>query len=167
MFQCNVLPCHYFLSRSNTEKHFQSCSFLITVGHGIFADQVDNAALVEDHGYGLRLLKYQLEDPESIKDIIEKVACKNSTFAIQASRFSEMWRSQMKISARDQATFWIESLLKYKDFKHLIVQDYHLYTLQYFSIDVILFLMFSSSFVCICVIFLVKRFCFKTKTKTD
>ena len=113
------------------------------MGVGIFADQVDNAALVEDLGYGLRLVKDQLEDSVAIQNIVEKVAQKNSTYAQRVAHFNLMWRSQMAIqSPKEEATFWIEMLAQHGNLNHLQVQDYHLNWIQYFCIDVVLFLIF-------------------------
>ena len=150
---------------NKTDAKFYICVF--AVGIGVFADQVDNAALVEDLGYGLRLFKNQLEDSEAIQDVIEKVAHRNSSYARQASRFSEMWKSQMRISARDEATFWIESLLKYGNLDHLRLQDYHLNLIQYFSIDVIFMILTLLMIVSFCICKLCKLCCFKSKFKTD
>ena len=141
--------------------------YLFTVGIGVFADQVDNAALVEDLGYGLRLFKHQLEDSEAIQGIIEKVAHKNSSYARQASLFSEMWKSQMRLSPRDEATFWIETLLKYGNLDHLRLQDYHLNLIQYFSIDVIFVIFSFLTITFFCLFNLCKHCCFKSKFKTD
>ena len=142
--------------------------FLLTVGVGIFADQVDNAALVEDLGYGLRLFKHQLVDSGAIKEKVEKVAKKNSTYAQQVSQFNQMWRLQMQIqSPKDEATFWIETLARYGHLDHLKVQDFHLNWIQYFSIDVVLVLFFLLSALNIGIIWICKVHLCKAKAKKD
>ena len=138
------------------------------MGVGVFADQVDNAALVEDLGYGLRLFKHQLEDSGAIKEVVEKVAKKNSTYAQQVSRFNQIWRLQIQIqSPKEEATFWIETLARYGHLDHLKIQDFHLTWIQYFSIDVVSFLFFFPSAFIIGTIWICKAHLCKAKAKKD
>ena len=54
-------------------------------------------------------------------------------------RMASMWQER-PLSGQEEATVYLESLLKYKHFSHLKIPDNELSLLQYFSIDVIAFL---------------------------
>ena len=138
------------------------------MGVGIFADQMENAAFVEDLGYGLRLFKQQLVNSSAIKELVEKVATKNSTYAGQISKFSQMWRQQMQIqSPKEEATFWIETLAQHGHFDHLKIQDWHLNWIQYFSIDVIAVLLFLIAVLIIGITWICKIHLCRAKAKKD
>ena len=131
-------------------------------------DQMENAAFVEDLGYGLRLYKYQLVNSSAIKELVEKVATKNSTYAGQISKFSQMWRQQMQVqSPKEEATFWIETLAQHGHFDHLKIQDWHLNWIQYFSIDVIAVLLSLIVVLIIVIIWICKLYLCRAKAKKD
>jgi len=107
------------------------------VATGIFADQVDNAAIVEDIGVAVRLDKSELTNTTRIIDAINKVMEANSSYTIQSSELSAMWKDKM-FSPLEEAHQMIERLLKFKTLRHLRMERHDLSLLQYFSIDAIL-----------------------------
>ena len=62
-----------------------------------------------------------------------------SRFKAKVNVYAEMWRDSL-MSPVEEATYWTEILAKYRNLDHLIINDSHLNTVQYFSIDVIMFL---------------------------
>ena len=51
-------------------------------------------------------------------------------------KYSEMWKSSQERSGFEEAIYWIELLIKLKNFDHLKINDGHLNLIQYFCIDV-------------------------------
>ena len=51
-------------------------------------------------------------------------------------RYSEMWKRSQERSGFEEAIYWIELLIKFKNFDHLKINDGHLNLIQYFCIDV-------------------------------
>ena len=49
-----------------------------------------------------------------------------------------MWKSSQERSGFEEAIYWIELLIKLKNFDHLKINDGHLNLIQYFCIDVFL-----------------------------
>ena len=47
-----------------------------------------------------------------------------------------MWKSSQERSGFEEAIYWIELLIKFKNFDHLKINDGHLNLIQYFCIDV-------------------------------
>lgn len=52
-------------------------------------------------------------------------------------KYSEMWKSSQERTGFEEAIYWIELLIKLKNFDHLKINDGHLNLIQYFCIDVI------------------------------
>ncbi len=74
----------------------------------------------------------------------------------QVRRMSSMWHEK-KISPQEEAGFWIEQVLKYKSFDHIRIPDSELTLMEYFCIDIILFLLSIFSIF----VFLIIYFCRK------
>ena len=51
-------------------------------------------------------------------------------------KYSEMWQISQERSGFEEAIYWIELLIKLKNFDHLKINDGHLNLIQYFCIDV-------------------------------
>ncbi len=101
---------------------------------GIFADQVDNAAYVQDLGVAYRLDKSDLTDKLKILKGLNGVL-EDSSYAARVRFLSAMWRDD-NLQTKQVAIGAIEKLLKYGDFSHLRIEDYDLYFWQYFCLDV-------------------------------
>ena len=72
-------------------------------------------------------------------------------------RFAALWRDQDPGRLpRETMAHWLEILVKYRNLDHLLIQDKHLNLLQYFSVDVIAFLLAISA-VCSALVFLLAR----------
>lgn len=56
-------------------------------------------------------------------------------YKAKVNLYANLWREPV-LTPVQEATYWVETLAKYKSFDQLIVKDYNLYLLQYFSIDV-------------------------------
>lgn len=131
---------------------------------GIFADQVDNAAFVEDFGVAVRLSKDDLDDAKLISHALEKI-CQDSTYGQNAHRISSMWRDRL-VSPSNEAIYWIETLVKYGNLRHLRIEDHDLSLWQYFSLDVILFISTLFIFQVIFILTLARHCCqFLTRKK--
>ena len=63
----------------------------------------------------------------------------------EVNRIADIWQDQPR-QPIDEATYWLELLIKYKNFDHWKINDFHLNFFQYFSVDVIIFLVFSFCF---------------------
>ena len=105
------------------------------VAVGIFADQVDNAAIVEDLGIAVRLDKDALNQPNVVLMAIEEIIA-NCRYKNRVAELSAMWHDQ-PMSAKEVATYWIETILKHGNLRHLRIEDHDLTLLQYYSMDVI------------------------------
>ena len=68
-------------------------------------------------------------------------------------KYSEMWKSSQERSGFEEAIYWIELLIKLKNFDHLKINDGHLNLIQYFCVDV--FVLYS--FVLISILALLRR----------
>lgn len=124
---------------------------------GIFADQVDNAAFVEDFGVAVRLSKDDLDDASLISHALRQI-CENSTYGQNARRISSMWHDRL-LSPQSEAIYWIETLVKYGNLRHLRIEDHDLPLWKYFSLDVILFISTLFIFQVIFIISLARRYC--------
>ena len=107
---------------------------------GIFADQVDNAAIIDDIGVAYKLDKSDLNDAVKIVHAISQVVENDSTYKVRSLELSAMWKDK-PISPTEEATMWIERLLKHKTLRHLRMEQHDLALWQYFSLDVILFIL--------------------------
>ena len=127
------------------------------VAVGIFADQIDNAALVDDLGVAFRLLKDELNEPRKILFALDQVLS-NASFQEKANHLSAVWQDEL-ISPKVEAIYWIELLLKYGNLRHLKIDDNDLTLFQYFSLDVILFLLGLLILPVFCLILLFRKPC--------
>lgn len=63
-----------------------------------------------------------------------------------------MWRDR-PLKPVDEATYWIEFLIKHQDVSFLRIEDYHLSFVQYFCLDVIGFLfLLAMSLIISCIV---------------
>lgn len=142
------------------------------VGIANFADQVDNVVRIQDKGLGVAVSKHELSD-ENVYDAIQEVlrneryvfdtSSPNTNYCLiinvnhseiesyfysyrkEVNRIADIWQDQPR-QPIDEATYWLELLIKYKNFDHWKINDFHLNFFQYFSVDVIIFLVFSFCF---------------------
>lgn len=108
----------------------------------VSADQVDNAAMVEELGVAKRIQKTQLSDSDEILKALRSVVASHSVYRQRAKEVSSMWRHwQGLVSPQENFAFWIETLLRHGgDLSLLKIEDNDLQLWQYFSLDVILFI---------------------------
>lgn len=109
---------------------------------GIFADQVDNAAMVEELGVAKRIQKTQLSHSDEILKALRSLVVSHSRYRQRAKEVSSMWRHwRGLVSPQENFVFWIETLLRHGgNLSHLKIEDNDLSLWQYFSLDVILFI---------------------------
>jgi glucuronosyltransferase len=88
-----------------------------------------------------------------------KIVLSFFSFIERVSILSQMWRDQ-PLSAQEVGSHWIESLLKFGQMRHLKINDYDLTWWQYFSIDVILFMILSMVIIASAIFCLCRKFYF-------
>ena len=122
------------------QGHLKS-SPLFTLSY-VSADQVDNAAMVEELGVAKRIQKTQLSHSDEILKALRSVVVSHSRYRQRAKEVSSMWRHwRGLVSPQENFVFWIETLLRHGgDLSHLKIEDNDLSLWQYFSLDVILFI---------------------------
>ena len=103
---------------------------------GIFADQVDNAAIVEDLGVAYRLTKEDLANSELVSEAVNRVLYE-SAYREKAKQLSDMWHDER---TKEDGIHQLEMLIKYGHLRHLRIEDHDLTLLEYFSLDVVLLL---------------------------
>merc|ERR1712224_854307 len=85
------------------------------VGIANFADQIDNAVRIQDKGLGVSVSKHDL-NADKIYDAIQEVL-KNDSYRNEVNRIANIWQDQPRTPI-DEATYWLELLIKYKNFDH-------------------------------------------------
>ena len=77
--------------------------------------------------------------------IFVKRTTPDNSYRNEVNRIADIWQDEPR-QPIDEATYWLELLIKYKNFDHWKINDFELNFIQYFSVDVILFLLFSFCF---------------------
>ncbi|XP_076721326.1 UDP-glucuronosyltransferase 2B31-like isoform X3 [Callospermophilus lateralis] len=108
------------------------------VGIPLFADQPDNIAYVKAKGAAIRLEYRTLSSSDLLKAL--RMVINNPLYKENAMKLSRIQHDQ-PVKPLDRAVFWIEFVMRHKGAKHLRVAAHDLSWFQYYSLDVIGFLL--------------------------
>ncbi|VTJ89840.1 Hypothetical predicted protein [Marmota monax] len=132
------------------------------VGIPLFADQPDNIAHVKAKGAAIRLDYRTLTSADLLKAL--RMVINDPSYKENAMELSRIQHDQ-PVKPLDRAVFWIEFVMRHKGAKHLRVAAHDLSWFQYYSLDVIGFLL-----ACVAtVMFIISKcclFCFQMFFKT-
>ncbi|XP_029365631.1 UDP-glucuronosyltransferase 2A1-like [Echeneis naucrates] len=128
------------------------------VGIPMFADQPDNLVHVKAKGAAV-IMELNFMTTEDLRDAINTVIT-NKTYKESALRLS-MIHHDRPMPPLDEAIFWIEYTMRNNGAKHLRVHAHELTWYQYYSLDVLAFLL---SIVLLVTLLFIKTcsFCFQT-----
>ncbi|XP_077877486.1 UDP-glucuronosyltransferase 2B17 isoform X2 [Ictidomys tridecemlineatus] len=108
------------------------------VGIPLFADQPDNIAQMKAKGAAIRLEYRTLTSADLLKAL--KMVINDPLYKENAMKLSRIHHDQ-PVKPLDRAVFWIEFVMRHKGAKHLRVAAHDLSWFQYYSLDVIGFLL--------------------------
>uniref|UniRef100_I3NB64 UDP-glucuronosyltransferase n=2 Tax=Ictidomys tridecemlineatus TaxID=43179 RepID=I3NB64_ICTTR len=108
------------------------------VGIPLFADQADNIAHVKAKGAAIRLDYRTLSSTDLLKAL--RMVINDPLYKENAMKLSRIQHDQ-PVKPLDRAVFWIEFVMRHKGAKHLRVAAHDLSWFQYYSLDVIGFLL--------------------------
>nr|XP_027806666.1 UDP-glucuronosyltransferase 2B15-like isoform X3 [Marmota flaviventris] len=108
------------------------------VGIPLFADQPDNIAHVKAKGAAIRLDYRTLTSADLLKAL--RMVINDPLYKENAMELSRIQHDQ-PVKPLDRAVFWIEFVMRHKGAKHLRVAAHDLSLFQYYSLDVIGFLL--------------------------
>ncbi|XP_040148272.2 UDP-glucuronosyltransferase 2B31 [Ictidomys tridecemlineatus] len=132
------------------------------VGIPLFADQPDNVMHMKAKGAALRLNFITMSSMDLLNAL--NTVINEPSYKENAMRLSRIHHEQ-PVKPLDRAVFWIEFVMRHKGAKHLRVAAHDLSWFQYYSLDVLGFLL-----ACVAtVIFIITKcclFCCQTFTKT-
>ncbi|XP_046312610.1 UDP-glucuronosyltransferase 2B31 [Marmota monax] len=132
------------------------------VGIPLFADQADNIAHVKAKGAAIRLEYRTLTSADLLKAL--RMVINDPLYKENAMKLSRIQHDQ-PVKPLDRAVFWIEFVMRHKGAKHLRVAAHDLSWFQYYSLDVLGFLL-----ACVAtVMFIITKcclFCFQMFSKT-
>ncbi|KHJ90628.1 hypothetical protein OESDEN_09525 [Oesophagostomum dentatum] len=123
----------------------------------LFGDQSKNALLVKHHGFGLILQKKEL-NTETISDALKRITS-DTRYATAVKTLSRM-ANKKPVSAAHLLVKWSEFVAEFKTLENLEPAGNKLNFFQYYSLDVICFLLAVSLFVVVFIVFLLK-FCLR------
>jgi hypothetical protein len=129
---------------SITEAKFYGVPILVIP---MFADQIPNAHVVEQEGWGIRLPYAEFHEHnlfESIRELFE-----NPTYLTKAKYESTLYRDR-PVKPLQNGIYWVEYILRHNGAKHMRSHALDLNFFQLHSIDVIGFLLtiaFISSYI--------------------
>ncbi|KAM4811856.1 UDP-glucuronosyltransferase 2B31-like isoform X1 [Urocitellus parryii] len=108
------------------------------VGIPLFDDQPDNIAHVKAKGAAIQLDYRTLSSSDLLKAL--RMVINDPIFKANAMKLSRIQHDQ-PTKPLDRAVFWIEFVMRHKGAKHLRVAAHDLFWFQYYSLDVIGFLL--------------------------
>uniref|UniRef100_I3N3J5 UDP-glucuronosyltransferase n=2 Tax=Ictidomys tridecemlineatus TaxID=43179 RepID=I3N3J5_ICTTR len=108
------------------------------VGIPLFADQADNIAHVKAKGAAIRLEYRTLTSADLLKAL--RIVINDPLYKENAMKLSRIQHDQ-PVKPLDRAVFWIEFVMRHKGAKHLRVAAHDLSWFQYYSLEVIGFLL--------------------------
>ncbi|XP_008067707.1 UDP-glucuronosyltransferase 2B4-like isoform X3 [Carlito syrichta] len=108
------------------------------VGLPLFADQPDNMAHMKTKGVAISLDYHTMSSTDLLNAV--KTVIHNPLYKENAMKLSEIQHDQ-PMKPLDRAAFWIEFVMRHKGAKHLRVAAHDLNWFQYYSLDVIGFLL--------------------------
>ncbi|KAM4811866.1 UDP-glucuronosyltransferase 2B17-like isoform 2-T2 [Urocitellus parryii] len=108
------------------------------VGIPLFADQPDNIAYVKAKGAAIQLEYRTLSSSDLLKAL--RMVINDPIYKENAMKLSRIQHDQ-PVKPLDRAVFWIEFVMRHKGAKHLRVAAHDLSWFQYYSLDVIGFLL--------------------------
>uniref|UniRef100_A0A8D2DYB1 UDP-glucuronosyltransferase n=1 Tax=Sciurus vulgaris TaxID=55149 RepID=A0A8D2DYB1_SCIVU len=122
------------------------------VGIPLFADQYDNISHMKFKGAAIRL-DFNTMSSTDLLEALNKVI-KDPSYKENAMRLSRIHHDR-PVKPLDRAVFWIEFVMRHKGAKHLRIAAHDLSWFQYYSLDVVGFLL-----ACVAtVIFIITKCC--------
>ncbi|XP_077659446.1 UDP-glucuronosyltransferase 2B31-like isoform X3 [Urocitellus parryii] len=122
------------------------------VGIPLFADQPDNIAYVKAKGAAIRLEYRTLTSADLLKAL--RMVINDPLYKENAMKLSRIHHDQ-PVKPLDRAVFWIEFVMRHKGAKHLRVAAHDLSWFQYYSLDVLGFLLACGA----TVVFIITKCC--------
>ncbi|XP_012674132.2 UDP-glucuronosyltransferase 2C1-like isoform X2 [Clupea harengus] len=107
------------------------------VGIPLFADQPDNIFILEKKGVAVNLDLYHMDSDDLVEGL--RTVINNPLYKENIMSLSRLHHDQ-PMRPLDRAVFWTEFVMRNKGAKHLRVQSHDLNWVQYFCLDVALFL---------------------------
>ncbi|XP_017283354.1 UDP-glucuronosyltransferase 2A2-like [Kryptolebias marmoratus] len=128
------------------------------VGLPLLFDQQDNFFRMASRGVA-KVLDYGTVNKDIFLEALKEVLYEPS-YMEKMKQLSSLHRDQ-PMKPLDQAMFWIEFVMRHKGAAHLRTESYKMSTIQYYSIDVIAFLLAVNLLVFACFSYVVKILCQK------
>ncbi|KAM4546563.1 UDP-glucuronosyltransferase 2C1-like [Fundulus diaphanus] len=134
------------------------------LGIPLFFDQYDNLLRLQERG-AAKIIQLADVNGQEFENAIKELLNKDS-YRQNMQRLSRLHRDQ-PMAPMDQATFWVEYVMRHKGASHLRTQAYKMPWYSYNSLDVLVFLMTAAT-VFLLSIFAITRFlcCTRKKSKT-
>ncbi|XP_076154802.1 UDP-glucuronosyltransferase 2C1-like [Alosa pseudoharengus] len=107
------------------------------LGVPLFADQPDNIFILEKKGAAIMLDFYNMNSDDLVKGL--RAVINDPSYKENMMRLSRLHHDQ-PMKPLDRAVFWTEFVMRNKGAKHLRVQAHNLSWVQYYCLDVVLFL---------------------------
>lgn len=104
----------------------------------IFGDQFSNAENILNEGWAISLPLREL-DAQTFSNVLDQ-ALFNATYANVAKHLSALTKDRPE-HPLDRAAFWIEYVIRHNGAKHIRSPAIHLNLLQFYSIDVLAFIL--------------------------
>uniref|UniRef100_A0A3Q2ZNA7 UDP-glucuronosyltransferase n=1 Tax=Kryptolebias marmoratus TaxID=37003 RepID=A0A3Q2ZNA7_KRYMA len=128
------------------------------VGLPLLFDQQDNFFRMASRGVA-KVLDYGTVNKDIFLEALKEVLYEPS-YMEKMKQLSSLHRDQ-PMKPLDQAMFWIEFVMRHKGAAHLRTESYKMSTIQYYSIDVMAFLLAVILLVFACFSYVVKVLCQK------
>ncbi|XP_015235781.1 PREDICTED: UDP-glucuronosyltransferase 2A2-like isoform X2 [Cyprinodon variegatus] len=129
------------------------------LGIPLFFDQYDNLLRLQERGAAKIILLHEICGDTFERGVKEVLY--NDSYRYNIQRLSSLHRDQ-PVTPMDQATFWIEYVIRHKGAPHLRTEAYRMPWYSYHCLDVLLFLITSVT-VLLFLVFAVFRFLFCRK----
>ncbi|MEQ2315303.1 hypothetical protein AMECASPLE_020933 [Ameca splendens] len=139
------------------------CYGVPVLGIPLFFDQYDNLLRLQERGAAKIIQLHEVSGhtfQRGIKDVLH-----NDSYRHNMQRLSHLHKDQ-PVPPMDQATFWVEYVMRHKGAPHLRTEAYRMPWYSYYCLDVLFFLMTVVTMLLFSVFAIFRcLFCKKTKTK--
>lgn len=108
------------------------------LGIPVFGDQFSNANNIVSEGWAIKLPLSDM-NAETFSSVLDE-ALNNPKYGQVAKRLSDLNRDRPE-HPLDRAAFWIEYVIRHNGAKHMQTPAMHLNLLQYYSVDVLAFIL--------------------------
>ncbi|XP_015247245.1 PREDICTED: UDP-glucuronosyltransferase 2C1-like [Cyprinodon variegatus] len=111
------------------------------VGLPVFYDQYDNLVRLQERGAAKIITLATVDKEDTFLKAVKEVLT-DPSYRMNMQRLSRLHRDQ-PMKPIDTALFWIEFVMRHKGAAHLKTESYKLPWYSYYSVDVVLFLLFA------------------------